>query len=183
MYEQFRIFNEVFNIMAGRVDIKKAVDTMESLIENPSNGLPDDVFKLISRITPLINVDLLIKNEQNQTLLTWRDDGYYKPGWHVPGGIIRYKEAIADRIRAVAKIELGTEVEFKAEPLALNERIHPSRKERGHFISLLYQCFLIAPPTESLRYQSGAPQPNQWMWHSACPENILTCHEMYRKFI
>ena len=76
--------------------LKKIINQIESSIENPSNGLPEDIFLLISRLTPLINVDLLIKNEQNHTLLTWRDDGYYPPGWHVPGGIIRFKETIAE---------------------------------------------------------------------------------------
>jgi ADP-ribose pyrophosphatase YjhB (NUDIX family) len=131
----------------------------------------------------MVNVYLLIKNESNRTLLTWRDDGYYKAGWHVPGGIIRYKETIAERIQAVAKTELGTEVEFLTEPLAVNEIIHPKRRERGYFISLLYRCSLTTLPDESLHYESGTPKPNQWMWHETCPENIITVHEIYRRFI
>lgn len=43
----------------------------------------------------MVNVDLLIKNvSSNETLLTWREDEYYGPGWHVPGGIVRFKETI-----------------------------------------------------------------------------------------
>lgn len=89
-------------------------------------------------MTPLVNVDLLIKDEQNRSLLTWRDDKYYAPCWHVPGGIIRYKETIADRINAVAASELLTRIKSKKDSLAINEVIHPSRRARGHFISLLY---------------------------------------------
>ncbi|MDP2923379.1 MAG: NUDIX hydrolase, partial [Candidatus Omnitrophota bacterium] len=73
------------------MEIKQKIDLLESLIKNPSERLPEDIFLFVSRITPIINVDLLIKNKQNHTLLTWRDDGFYPPGWHIPGGIVRYK--------------------------------------------------------------------------------------------
>lgn len=84
------------------MELGKIIDILESYIQNPANGLPKELFLFVSRITPLINVDLLIKNEHGHTLLTWRNDAYYH-GWHVPGGVIRYKEAIAERVKAVAK--------------------------------------------------------------------------------
>ncbi len=169
--------------MGNRVDIKQAISAIDSLIGDPSKGLPDDVFLFASRITPMVNVDLLIRNERGQTLLTWRDDGYWEAGWHVPGGIIRYKETIAQRIKAVAKTELGAEVEFQPAPLAINEIIIADRRNRGHFMSLLYQCSLIAVPDEGLQYKSGEPLPDQWMWHDTCPENIIAVHEIYRGYI
>lgn len=166
------------------MELTKIIETLEFYVPNPSKGLPEELFLFISRITPLINVDLLIKNEQNHTLLTWRDCGYYPPGWHVPGGIIRYKETIAERISAVAKNELGAEVEFNPVPLAINDMINSTRKNRGHFISLLYQCRLVTRPDESLRCKDDSPNPNEWMWHSSCPANIISVHEkVYRKFI
>jgi colanic acid biosynthesis protein WcaH len=162
--------------------IKKLIDLLESLINNPSEGLPEELFLFVSRITPMINVDLLIQKYGKGTLLTWRDDSIYLSGWHIPGGIIRYKETISDRIQAVAAGELGATVEFKKEPLAINEVIHPSRKIRGHFISLLYECTLASPLNEKLRYKKGTPQPGQWTWHNKCPDNIIPIHEMYRKY-
>lgn len=164
------------------MEIKKTIDLLESLIKNPSDGLPKDAFLFISRMTPLINVDLLIKNEKEQTLLTWRDDGYHGPGWHIPGSIIRYKEKVADRIDAVAKKELGARVNFKKEPLAINEVIC-SRKTRGHFISLLYECKLISSLDKGLKFGKGTPKSGQWAWHDKCPDNIISVHKMYEKFI
>jgi len=161
----------------------KTIDLLESLIKNPQEGLAEDIFLFVSRITPMINVDLLIKNKQNHTLLTWRDDGYYPPGWHIPGGIIRYKETIADRIKAVAKNELVAKIKFKKEPLAINEVIYLSRRDRGHTISLLYECRLISSLDKNLEFKKGIPKPGQWAWHSKCPENIISVHKMYRKFI
>jgi len=165
------------------MEIKKVINLLESSIKNSSQGLPEDIFLFVSRITPMVNVDLLIKNEQNQTLLTWREDGYYPPSWHIPGGIIRYKEAISDRIKAVAKNELGARVKFKKEPLAINEVIIPKRKNRGHSISLLYECALTSPLDKNLKYEKGIPKPGQWAWHSKCPKNIISVHKMYRKFL
>jgi len=52
------------------MEIKKVINLLESSIKNSSQGLPEDIFLFVSRITPMVNVDLLIKNEQNQTLLT-----------------------------------------------------------------------------------------------------------------
>lgn len=156
---------------------------MESLIKNPKEGLPKDIFLFVSRTTPMINVDLLIKNKQNQTLLTWRSDVYRSAGWHIPGGIIRYKETISDRIHAVAGGELGAGVKFKKSPLAINEVIIPPRRDRGHFISLLYECKLISSLDKNRKFKKGIPKPGQWAWHNKCPDNIISVHKMYRKFI
>ena len=169
--------------MADLTAIKQAIDTIDSLIGDPRRGLPEDLFLFAGRITPMVNVDLLIKNEKKQTLLTWRDDGYGKAGWHIPGGVIRYKEPIADRIRAVARTELGAEVAFQPIPLAIKEIINPDRRVRGHFISFLYQCCLTTAPDNRLQYRSGEPLPNQWMWHDTCPDNIIPVHEIYREYI
>jgi colanic acid biosynthesis protein WcaH len=164
-------------------NLKQAINIIAKEIGDPRRGLSEEVFLLVSSITPLVNVDLLIKNEKNQTLLTWRDDGQEKAGWHIPGGIIRFKEKIGERIRAVARTELGTDVEFQDAPLAINEMFHPVRRERGHFLSFLYQCRLLAEPDERLRYHFGEPQPDQWLWHDSCPEDIISSHEIYRDFI
>ena len=166
------------------MDIQNAIGSLESAILNASKGLPDDVFLFVSRITPMVNVDLLIKNEQRQTLLTWRDDGLGPPGWHLPGGIIRYKETMAHRIQEVARTELGAEVEFNLEPLAVNQFIHETRKNRGHFISLLFSCKLLTSLDERLRCDVGKAARDQWRWHSSCPIDIIPTHEvMYKKFL
>ena len=161
----------------------EAIEFLEKQIQNPSMGLSEDIFLFITRITPMVNVDLLIKDEKGRTLLTWRDDGYYPSGWHIPGGIVRYKETIFNRINAVAAIELRVDVSFKKNPLAINEVIDPDRMVRGHFISLLYECTLISVLDKNIMYGKGIPKPGEWAWHNKCPKGIISVHEMYRKFI
>ncbi len=163
--------------------MRAIIEKLESAIDDPSKGLPEDIFLFISRVTPLVNVDLLIKNEQKQTLLTWRDDGYYPASWHVPGGIIRYMETMAERIRAVAATELGATVDCNHNPLAMNEVLQPNYKNRGHFISFLFQCRLTSPLEESTRYSKGVPLAGEWAWHDTCPDNLIPVHEMYRPYI
>ncbi|MFA6549286.1 MAG: NUDIX hydrolase [Candidatus Margulisiibacteriota bacterium] len=166
------------------MEIKKIVNLLEAQVDNPSVGLQDELFLFISKITPLVNVDLLIKNKNNQTLLTWREDGLYPPGWHIPGGIVRYKEKMFDRIIAVAASELGVKIRYNKTPLAMNECIQPRRRVRGHFISFLYECKIIGQLDAKLRYKSGAPKPGEWAWHSNCPKDIIPVHgEMYRQYL
>src|SRR4029453_1655079 len=114
------------------------IDAIESAIADPSRGLPEQVFHLVTRLTPMTNVDLLIRNDRRETLLTWRDDGFYR-GWHIPGGIIRYKERMAGRVAEVARLELGALVTIKGGPLAVNEVIHADKGVRGHFIAFLFE--------------------------------------------
>ena len=80
--------------------ILEAIKFLKQNVPNPSKGLPEDLFYYISSTTPLINVDLLIKDENGRTLLAWRNDQYIdRKGWHIPGGIVRYKETIEKRKR------------------------------------------------------------------------------------
>lgn len=165
-----------------RMTHERLVQRLEEGIHDPTRGLPDPVFRLVSSITAMVNVDLLIRNARGQTLLTWRDDGRWS-GWHVPGGIIRYKEKLADRVHAVAAGELGTTVRIVSRPLAVNEIIHPEWKTRGHFISFLFECRLTGKPDPALRYLEGRPQAGQWAWHDGAPADLIGVHEMYRTFL
>ena len=146
--------------------------------------MPDEVFRLVTKLTPMINVDLLIKNEAGETLLTWREDPLCEPGWHIPGGIIRFEEPIEHRIHAVAKSELRTDVTFDPAPLKITEFILPNQAYRNHFISLLYRCRLTAPVPEELRCKDLLnPAHGEYGWFAAPPENLLKVHEKYSSFI
>src|SRR5262245_30283459 len=116
---------------------------LETSIPDPHLGLPPDVFHFATRIVPMINVDLLVQDERGRTLLTWRDDDVFGAGWHVPGGIIRFKETAAQRIAACARDELGAAVTCDPTPMLVSEFI-TTQRTRGHFISLLYRCTLAS---------------------------------------
>jgi len=161
---------------------RRALATLEDWAPMPARGLPEELFRFLSRFVPMINVDLLIKNDTGQTLLTWREDEIYGAGWHIPGGIIRFQETAEDRIHATARAELGASVAFDPTPAAIEQAIARERRERGHFISFLYRCRLRSLPEETQRFLGGQPVAGQWAWHLHCPPDLLPAQAHYRRF-
>ena len=164
------------------MDILEAIHFLDKHTTNKTEGLPNEIFYFISRTTPMVNVDLLIKDESGRTLLSWRNDEYCNSGWHIPGGIVRYMETFEQRIQKTAERELGINVSFDPAPLSIKEILQPELKNRGHFISFLYKCFV---PDNYIPDNDGKKSntPGYLMWHDTCPENLIKVHERYRKFI
>jgi ADP-ribose pyrophosphatase YjhB (NUDIX family) len=159
-----------------------AVHLLDELAGDPRTGLPEELFLFMSRITPLVNVDLLIQDDDHRTLLTWRSDEHHGAGWHIPGGIIRYKETAHQRIREVARLELGASVDFEPVPVAVMESI-ASERNRGHFISLLYRCRLTSALDPRRQAAGDPPDIGTWRWHTGPPPDLLEVHNMYRTFL
>ena len=90
----------------GEVSSAKA---LKGLLKDckPEKGLGQELFLLVSSLTPIVNVDLLVYNAKGQFLLTWRNDPHCGQGWHVPGGCVRFRESCEERIKKVAQQELG----------------------------------------------------------------------------
>jgi ADP-ribose pyrophosphatase YjhB (NUDIX family) len=160
--------------------IRSHVEALEAAIGDPRAGLPDEVFRFVSRTVPLINVDLLIQDDRARTLLTWRHDEFYGPGWHLPGSIIRFKETAAQRVQACARAEIGAEVRCGDAPLLVNESI-ATQRTRGHHIGLLYRCALVTPPAPALA-AGDPPLAGQWRWHDACPPDLVAEQIVYARF-
>jgi ADP-ribose pyrophosphatase YjhB (NUDIX family) len=161
-------------------NVSKSIVTLEKFAKNPKKGLPDEVFYFIGRMTPYINVDLLIKCPINGTLLTWRNDSYSGKGWHIPGGIIRFKEKIKNRIFKVAKNELDINIKSYQGPLAVNQIIS-NQKNRSHFISLLYSCDVDMGELNKLLEIS---KKNKFLrFFKNKPKKLLKWHNIYSKFI
>jgi colanic acid biosynthesis protein WcaH len=163
-------------------DFQQAMDVLAAWAGAPAEGLPEELFLFLTRLVPMINVELLIRDQQDRTLLTWRDDRRHGAGWHTPGGIIRFREPLESRIQATAEAELGVSVEFDPEPFAVVQHIVPEQRDRSHFISLLYRCRLTGEPDPSRRYTGGTPKPGEWSWHFHCPDNLIVDQAAYRQF-
>lgn len=164
-------------------DLSGLLASARELMADPKEGLPQEAFRFVSALTPLINVDLLVRNPAGQTLLTWRADEFYGPAWHIPGGIIRFKEKIEDRIEKVATSELGCPVRFSPQPITMLELMHPSRDVRGHFISLLYRCQLAGDLPPEKQFKGDQPRAGDWAWHTGTPADFLNVQEPFRKYI
>jgi len=165
------------------MNISQACKFLDTQIPDKTKGLPDEIFYFISRITPMVNVDLLVKDKKGRTLLAWRDDEYCGKGWHIPGSIIRFKETMEHRIIETARKELGTiNINFNIKPVFFHEIILPHLDNRAHFISFLYECSLKDEyfiDNKSLKlYDAGYLE-----WHDRCPDNLIPMQEPYREFI
>lgn len=162
--------------------IRKVVSALDKYIPKPTEGLPKEVFYFISRVTPLVNVDILIKDDKGRTLLAWRDDKYCGTGWHVIGGIVRYKETLEDRLTKTALAEVGPNLKLDLKPLTITQIFVPKRRNRSHFISFLYG----ATVTDGFILDNKGRKPGEvgfLKWHKKCPKNLLACQEMYRRYI
>jgi len=166
------------------MSLSDKIKEIEKDIFDPHIGLPEEVFEFISRITPMVNVDLLIKDKNNRTLLSWRNDKYCGTGWSIAGGIVRYKENFNDRIMSTLKEEIGLNSEFKINPnpIAINQIIVNNNTTRGHFISFLYHCVAekIFEPNNFWKEEFDV---GYLQWFDKCPDNLIEVHNIYRRYI
>jgi ADP-ribose pyrophosphatase YjhB (NUDIX family) len=160
--------------------LKGLISELESNVTNASEGLPDEIFYFVSRLTPYVNVDLLIDIPEKGILLTWRDDEYTGVGWHIPGGIIRYKEKAKKRVDLVAQEELGIKIDYANGPIELNEII-ANQKDRSHFISLLYSCSIDKENLEIIN-KKILQNPKQINFFKKEPKNLISWHKIYTNF-
>lgn len=146
-------------------------------------GLPEKLFLAISTIMPIPNVDLLILNEKKEILLAWRDDPYFEKGWHLPGGCLRYKETMLERVQKTALSELGQEVVINPKPLAVRDAIlgrdDDSVRFRAHHIAVLFACKPRQPIADTPQ-RAGGRKAGDLKWFPKLPPNLLRIHDIYR---
>ena len=54
------------------MNLKELIKEVEKQEFDPTIGLPETLFEFATRITPMVNVDLLVRNFKKEILLTWR---------------------------------------------------------------------------------------------------------------
>lgn len=161
------------------IDLELLAEQAEDAIKNAEEGLPDEVFTFVASVTPMINVDLLIV-QNNKLLLSWRDDGR-NIGWHIPGGIIRFKETINNRIIKTSLNEIGATVSYNAVPIKMSE-IFMDYQRRGHFISLLYECSV--PDGFEIDNSGLSENDSGYLkWFDYEPANIVEGQKCYKGYI
>jgi ADP-ribose pyrophosphatase YjhB (NUDIX family) len=174
--EKYRRRNNARSVMRKferMSDFGKVIELLEKDVPDARKGLGEELFHAISRLTPMVNVELLIRDKEEGTLLTWRADKLYGPGWHFPGGVLRFKETLAKRIEAVARLELGSTVSHAEHPDQVRTSISNVRDIRGHFVSLLFKCKLTSPLDGNCKGSTNDPINGQWAWHRQKPDNLL----------
>ena len=121
-----------------------------------------DEFAQVVRNTPLVAIDLIIRNPDQSVLVGLRTNEPAKGKWFVPGGVIRKYERLADAFARIAKAEIGLEASIDgARFVGVYEHLYDSNVfgEEGfgtHYVVLAHQLDLDhQPPLESDRQHSG----------------------------
>ena len=164
----------------------KIVHQSINIVFSPINGLGKRLFLIVSQLTPICNVELVIKNNLNKILLIYRDDEFYGPGWHLPGGIIRFRENVKSRIF----VTLGKELKIKKGDLknlkliSCYEIINSKRILRSHFLSLVYLVKLSRRSNNFPFFDKDKVyRHGDIAYHNKCPNNIIKEHIRFKKII
>lgn len=165
---------------------QEAVELLRQAELNTDDGMPEELFLLVSSLVPVVNVDLLVVNQRNQLLLARRNDPYYEKNWHIPGGCMRFNEDFAHRVRETARLEIGSSITFDERPIAIRNVIRGSRqsllhpRERGHNVAILYRCALPENFQTQVRNQSLTEDDNGYLkWFDRLPEDFSLVQHVY----
>ena len=72
--------------------------------------MTDEQFLRIVEATPLVSIDLILRNERGEVLLGKRLNRPAQHTWFVPGGRIRKNERVTEALQRIARRELGVAV-------------------------------------------------------------------------
>ena len=90
-------------------DLESLKNIVTEFEGKPGKQLGTELYHLCSALMPSVNVDVMVRNTSG-ILLCWRHDNFYGPGWHVPGGVLRHKETLQERVKAVLISECGIDL-------------------------------------------------------------------------
>jgi colanic acid biosynthesis protein WcaH len=75
--------------------------------------LDNKTFSTIIKNTPLISIDLIVKNKNKEILLGKRLNKPAQNSWFVPGGRIYKNETISDAFKRITKDELNLDINIE----------------------------------------------------------------------
>ncbi len=105
--------------------------------------LSEDTFSTVIKSTPLVSIDLVVKNKQGHALLGRRLNKPAKDYWFVPGGRIQKDESLSDAFKRLTHDELGQKFNIKqAELLGPFDHFYSDNvfghKFSTHYVAIAY---------------------------------------------
>lgn len=80
----------------------------------PEGRLDEKTFARIVRNSPLVSIDLILRDLEGSVLLGLRNNEPAKGFYFVPGGVIRKNEAISMAFARVVKMETGLNLQYSS---------------------------------------------------------------------
>ena len=136
-------------------------------------------FRQVVRNTPLVSIDLIVRNDKGEVLLGFRKNEPAKNVWFVPGARVQKDEKLDDAFARITEWELGVRAERKdARFVGVFEHFYPTNfaQEPGygtHYVVLAHELKLSQIPKN--------PSPDQ---HEICRwftvEELLASDKVHR---
>ena len=130
--------------------------------------LPPDVFRSIVELTPLVSIDLVVRDRAGQVLLGYRRNRPAQGSWFVPGGRLGKNETRREAFSRLSQMELGVELDIgRGRFLGVFEHIYPDNfagdlRFGTHYVVLAY-AIEVDPAELQL---PGDDQHNGYAWMS-----------------
>lgn len=136
--------------------------------DKPVHFLEPDVFKLVVQHTPLISLDLVVKDSTGRVLLGLRNNRPAHGCYFVPGGRIAKNETLTAAFKRLCKVELGLDYELaQAQYLGLYEHFYPdSALDEAISTHYVVNAFSIQLDVEGEALSLPTDQHNQYLWLS-----------------
>ncbi|NRA79519.1 MAG: GDP-mannose mannosyl hydrolase [Pseudoalteromonas sp.] len=117
--------------------------------------LEQKTFETVIDSTPLVSIDLVVLNENNEALLGQRLNRPAEGFWFVPGGRILKNESLADAFKRLTLNELGIELELSiAELLGPYDHFYDdcvfNDKIKTHYVAIAYVLRLTKQQLDAL---------------------------------
>lgn len=117
--------------------------------------LEQETFETVIDSTPLVSIDLVVLNEQNEALLGQRLNRPAEGFWFVPGGRILKNESLANAFNRLTLNELGIELELStAELLGPYDHFYDdcvfNDKIKTHYVAIAYVVRLTKQKLDTL---------------------------------
>lgn len=98
--------------------------------------LPHKIFLETFKLVPRVAINLVIKNDKGEILLTKRAIPPMKGYWHIPGGFLEKGEGLLECVKRIATKEIGIDINADVEQLGTFEDL--DEDPRGHIIDIMY---------------------------------------------
>jgi colanic acid biosynthesis protein WcaH len=124
---------------------------MQSQANSPNHLSREDFLKIID-LTPLVSIDLLIRNPAEEILMGLRNNEPAKGMWFVPGGRILKNETLPQAFARITQAELGMELPFaEAHLQGAYTHLYPTNALQAahintHYVVLAYQIQISELP-------------------------------------
>ena len=115
----------------------------------PSQPLSHAELSSIVRLAPLVSIDLIIRNAQEEVLLGLRSNEPAKGFYFVPGGMIRKGERLREAFSRILKDETGLTADFaEARLVGVYEHFYDNNRFNEasygtHYVALGYEVGLV----------------------------------------